>query len=427
MKRAIYRLITTMAVAAGLAAGFTSCEKEVVEDTTIPESELIERKDIELTRAQMDFVRSNNGFAIELFKKVSETGKSAVISPLSVTFALGMVNNGAVGDTQKEISEALGYKEGSADGLNGFCETMLRQMTEVDPSTKLELANMALVNKGLVPLKNEFSSTIQSIYDAEVCYKDFNKEDIKGYVNRWCEQKTHGMIKDFLNSPVSPRIYSLFLNATYFKGIWSNKFKKSDSKKEKFTMENGNKVTVNMMRQKDKFDYGGYLGLYRTLTLPYGNQAFRMTFVLPEEGKTLDDIKSLLDQESWSEMISKQAGVVTDVKIPSFETELETSSLKEALEALGIKKAFDYEQADFSKMTDLDVYISDVIHKAKIKVDEEGSEAAAVTAVIAVAGSNGSSDYKPMELEFHADRPFLYAITEVSTGAILFIGQYTGQ
>ena len=192
-------------------------------------------------------------------------------------------------------------------------------------------------------------------------------------------------------------------------------------------MENGNKVTVNMMRQKDKFDYGGYLGLYRTLTLPYGNQAFRMTFVLPDEGKTLDDIKSLLDQESWSEMISKQAGVVTDVKIPSFETELETSSLKEALEALGIKKAFDYEQADFSKMTDLDVYISDVIHKAKIKVDEEGSEAAAVTAVIAVAGSNGSSDYKPMELEFHADRPFLYAITEVSTGAILFIGQYTGQ
>ena len=128
-----------------------SCEK----DDTIPEKELIERKDIVLTRSQMDFVQSNNQFAFDLFKKVSknEDGKSVIISPLSVTFALGMVNNGAVGETQREISEALGYHDESIDDLNSYCKTMLEQVTKIDPSTNLEIANMVLVNKEHVPLK----------------------------------------------------------------------------------------------------------------------------------------------------------------------------------------------------------------------------------------------------------------------------------
>ena len=161
-----------------------SCEK----DYTIPEKELIERKDIVLTRSQMDFVQSNNKFALDLFKKVSEEedGKSMVISPLSVTFALGMVNNGADGETQKEISKTLGYNEESMEDLNSFCKTMLEQISVIDPSAKLEIANMVIANKESIKLKEEYVQSVQDNYEALVCYKDFVKEDIQNYVNRWC-------------------------------------------------------------------------------------------------------------------------------------------------------------------------------------------------------------------------------------------------
>ena len=171
------------------------------------------------------------------------------------------------------------------------------------------------------------------------------------------------------------------------------------------------------------------------MTLPYGNQAFRMVLVLPKEDKAIDDLKNSLDQDLWSKIINDQRGLQTDVKLPSFETEFGTKSIKDALRELGIEKVLSglngaYGQgvplhnANFSE----DFRISDIEHKTIITVDEEGSEAAAITAAIAVASSNGhSSEPESKVFEFHADRPFIYAITEVSTGAILFMGQYTGR
>ncbi len=410
-----------------------SCEK----DYTIPEKELIERKDIVLTRSQMDFVQSNNKFALDLFKKVSEKeeGKSMVLSPLSVTFTLAVVSNGTAGESQREINTVLGYDGDGIDDLNGFCKTMLKQITEIDPSTRLEIANIVLANKEGVHLKEDYIQTVQNNYDALVCYKDFLKEDVQNFINQWCEEKTHGMIKNFFNRKITTSDIILFLNATYFKGVWTNKFKKSDSKKEKFTLEDGNKISVNMMHQQDKFNYGQIGGVCKMMTLPYGNQAFRMVLLLPEEGKTIDDLKNSLDQELWSKIINDQRGLETDVKLPSFETEFGTKPIKDALRELGMEKVFSFPGAavapgvslpslDFSK----DFKITDVEHKALIKVDEEGAEAAAITAAISSSGSNG----RPLEhdsrvFEFHADRPFIYAITEVSTGAILFMGQYTGR
>ena len=408
----------------GATVFFLSCEKE----NTIPESELIERKDIVLTRSQMDFVQSNNKFALDLFKKVSEEeeGKSMVISPLSVTFALGMVNNGAAGETLREISKTLGYNEES--DLNSFCKTMLEQITEIDPSTKLEIANMSVADKEQILLKEDFIQSVQKNYKAYICYKDFLKEDVQNFINQWCEEKTHGMIKNFFNRKITTSDLILLLNATYFKGVWTNKFKKSDSKKEKFTLEDGNKISVNMMHQQDKFNYGQIGGVCKMMTLPYGNQAFRMVLLLPEEGKTIDNLKFSLDQELWNKIINNQIGRETDVKIPSFEME-SRKSIKAALKALGVEKAFIPEEGNFSRMIEYDEArgITDVLHKARIKVDEEGSEVAAITAITFAYGACGSVEQDLSVSEFHADRPFIYAITEVSTGAILFMGQYTGR
>ena len=409
-------------ILAAIAAISLSCSEI---DDPVSVDDLIPRKDIVLTKAQAEFVKANNGFALDLFRNVvrEAKGESLLISPLSVTIDFGMVNNGAVGQTQKEIYETLGYKESSVEGLNDFCHTMMSQSGKVDPSTKLEIANAAVVNKMYPGLKDSFTKTVKSVYDAEVIYKDFSKEDIKKLVNDWCDRKTHGMIPELLKSPVQADEYAHFLNAVYFKGIWTNKFKKDDTRKESFTREDGSKMTVRMMHQKDQFNYGSIPDLCTAVSLPYGNQAYQMTLLLPMEGKSLADLVGKLDAGAWGRLML--FGVDVDVKIPSFETEYFVS-LKDLLPKMGIKQAFST-AADFSAMSSAPyLYIGDVLHKAKIKVDEEGTEAAAVTDITMMCGSAGPGSTPPT-YEFHADRPFLYVITEISTGAIYFIGQYTGR
>ncbi|MBR5176514.1 MAG: serpin family protein [Bacteroidales bacterium] len=401
-----------------------SCGKEDSGEDPANPGELIERKDIPLTRAQLEFVKSNNTFALEFFKRVAgnEGEKSMLVSPISVTFALGMVNNGAKGDTQAEINKALGYGGNSIDDLNAFCKTMLEEGAAVDPTTTIEIANMAVINKGALPLKDSFTKKVESNFKANVCYKDFGKEDVKSIINKWCEEKTRGMIKDFLKDPVTPDQYAHFLNATYFKGIWSSPFNKDLTHKEDFTAIDGNTVSLNMMLQQAKFDYSEVQKLGSAVCLPYGNKAYRMIVILPEEKVSLDDLRNDLTIDSWNQLNSMSEQEV-EVCIPSFESEFGASSIKKVLMDMGIKKAFVAGAADFSGMTDEGVHVSDVLQKAKIKVDEQGTEAAAVTDV--VMEKNASAI--PKVVYFHADRPFLYAITEVSTGAIFFIGQYTGK
>ena len=407
----------------GAAALLAACEKE----NTVPKEQFIERKDFVLTRSDLDFIQANNGFALDLFKRVAakEGGKSTLISPLSVTVDFGMVNNGAVGDTRDEINRVLGYREGTVDGLNAFCQSMLVQSGKVDPSTTLNIANAAVINKTQVPLKDGFTKTIQSTYDAELIYKVFGQDDVMGLINDWCKKNTNGMIPELLTKQPKEDEYAHFLNAVYFKGIWSMQFKKKDTKKIDFTLEDGNRISVDMMWQKDKFNYGSLSDVGRALCLPYGNQAYRMILLLPNEGKTIEDLKEALDADSWQTMVKGLSGCEVDVQLPAFETETPALSLRDALKEMGIQKAFTT-SADFSAMTDQSIYIGDVFHKAKIKVDETGSEAAAVTDIVMVLGSSGL-DSEPKVINFHCDRPFLYAITEVSSGAIFFLGQYTGK
>jgi len=404
---------------------FSGCDRE----ETVSEDSLIERKDFVLTRSEMDFIRQNNGFALEFFKEVSELdkGASTVISPLSVTIDFGMVNNGAVGETKDEIDKALGYENGSTEGLNAFSQTMLKQSAGVDPSTSIEIGNAAVINKSHVSLKESFTESIKNFYDAEIIYKEFGKDDVMGLINSWCDKKTHGMIPRLLESQPLPYEYAHFLNAVYFKGIWSKRFKKSDSKKEDFTLADGNRKQVKMMWQRDKFNYGSLPGICQTLCLPYGNQAYRMIILLPYEGKTLADIKESLDLDSWSTMVGQMRGSEVDVKIPVFETTTPLLHLVKPLKNLGIVKAFSIDDADFSGMADENLYIGDVLHKARIKVDEQGSEAAAVTDITMYTTSASPQSVQPPIIEFHADHPFIYAITEISSGAIFFIGQYTGK
>ena len=154
-------------------------------DNTVPVEELIPREDITLTRTEAEYVKANNSFALELFKKASssEDGKSMLLSPLSVTFALGMVNNGAVGQTKEEIVKTLGFGEDTGS-MNEFCSKMLSESGKVDPSTTIEIANAAVVNSMFSKLKDSFKGTVEKNYEANICYKDFSKDDVKSLINK---------------------------------------------------------------------------------------------------------------------------------------------------------------------------------------------------------------------------------------------------
>ena len=399
-----------------------SCDKEEVGYS----GELPQPKTISLTRSQEAFVRTNNGFAIDLFKKVSGSafGKSMVLSPISVTFALGMVDNGADGVTRQEINKVLGYDEKEIDELNDYCKTMLKESSKADPSTTIQIANAAVVNSRHGGLKKGFTSVIESYYDALVYNKDFSKEDIQEFINGWCKDKTKGIIPSIMDEKVLPDEFAYFLNATYFKGSWAKKFKKQDTKKEKFTMEDGSKVTVDMMRKKDNLRGCEVDGLCKVLCMSYGNGQYQMIFLLPVEGVRLQELRDSLDSQFWYDIIVHTGGVEADVKIPSFECEYK-SDLKDVLMDMGMRTAFS--SGSFSNMTDQqDLKINRVIHKSKLKLNEEGTEAAAVTVVQMGYGAITPIS-KPPTMAFHADHPFVYAISETSTGAIFFIGQYTGK
>jgi len=406
----------------------TACSKEdrqTLPDETIPVEDLVPRKDIVLTKSQAEYVKTGgNGFALNLFRQLAGED-DFVISPLSVTFALGMADNGADGNTRSQIDNALGYEEDSVDGLNAYCKVMMSSAKEIDPSVAIEFANAAVINSARGSIKGEFKKVIENVYSAEVCNKDFVRDDVRGHINNWCSANTHERITELLTEQPSELDFAHLLNAVYFKGIWSSQFKRKDSKSEDMRDVYGNRHKVNMMHQEGHFNYASVPGIGAALSLPFGNQAYSMLFLLPENGNIFD-LHKALDVKTWDTVTSQFHDEKVDVKIPSFELSFETD-LKESLQQLGVVDAFHPLAADFKRIIDDNVWIDSILHKAVISVDEQGSEAAAITdAVFAMAGLSPGGSAEPSR-EFHADRPFIYAITEVSTGAIVFIGQYTGK
>ncbi|MBR1595393.1 MAG: serpin family protein [Phocaeicola sp.] len=414
------RTFTRFMVAALLLCPFlTSCDSEG--EDLVYDGELIERKDIVLTRSEQEMVTNSNAFAFNLFEKVRDDlaeGKSFMISPLSVTYALGMLNNGTDGQTKEEICKVLGTDD--VESMNAFCRKMIDESGKLDPSTKLSIANAVEVNQNY-KLYEEFIKTTKDYYDAQVENLDFSSPSALKHINDWCANHTNNLIPTILES-LNPTSAAVLLNAIYFKGIWTSKFDKKDTKSEKFTLASGKEKKVELMHQEKDFEYGSN-GICQILRLPYGNRAYNMTILLPNEGKTTDDIVESIQNENWYTELKLYENKV-DVKIPRFKTESDFA-LQQVLPAMGMPSAFG-NNANFSKFCTKPAKISGVIHKTYAEVNEQGTEAAAVTAVMLV-GAAGPFTVIPQTIEFHADHPFIYIISELSTNTIFFIGEYNGE
>ena len=369
-------------------------------------------KEIELTEGERPLIASNNDFAFNLFRKVrGET--SSIVSPLSITYALGMMNNGATGKTQQEINETLGFGEAGADAINSFCKKMLAEAGTLDEKTKALISNTIFVNERRgYHLRDAFVEKANEFYNAQPQTRDFNDGQTMDVINKWASDHTEGMITKVLDeSSFNPWAVSYLLNALYFKGVWNEPFDVEDTKEEPF----GDGSVVPMMHKSyAEFEYTEN-ALYQAVVLPYGNGAYRMTIFLPREGKTVGDVLDALDGNNWQ---VKTSLYNVDLKLPRFETE-NNINLVSPMSALGMPTAFMMGTAEFPNFCDGNIFISNMFQVAKIKLDEQGTEAAAVTVIEVCDGMMPEAD-------FHATRPFLYIISEQSTGTIFFIGQYTG-
>lgn len=377
----------------------------------------------ELTPEQKAMAAAGNDFSFRFLQQIDKNEQNDwFVSPVSLQFLLSVILNGAQDGTADEIARTLGFEASQLDDLNAFSRAMLDQLPQLDPATKLTIGNAVFVNQ-IYPIEKKYKGLVEKFYDAEVRNLDFKNEKASlGAINGWCNKETNGLIPSVLDS-VDPEMFAYLLNALYFKGEWTWPFHERWTEERPFRLESGQEKQVKMMMKERKFAYSEN-DLCQQVCLPYGNCSFSMYVLLPKEGHTVAEVLASLDGEAWKEMRRHMyADEKVDLWLPRFETRYHVK-LNDILKEMGMPRSFK-PGADFKAMSRNADFLDFVMQDAVIKVDEKGSEAAAVT----TAGMMGATAIPepPKIIEFHCDHPFLYLIAEAATGSILFAGEYTGK
>ena len=371
---------------------------------------------VELKKAEK--VARDNAFTFDLLRAVRKhsTDANVFISPLSVSMALNMTLNGAAGTTADEMRTALRESGYSTADINAYSRELREALLRADPKTTIGIANAIWYCQGAT-VKAPFIEANRTYYDAEVQALDFFSPSATATINGWCARKTNNKIKEIVKQ-VDPTTFMYLINAVYFKGAWTTRFEKKNTRSGDFRRADGSTQTVQMMNLMDTFRYASS-NVCDYLEMDYGNHAFSMVIMLPKDGKTTRDVIATMDGKKWADAIQSLTLKEIRVLLPRFKAECEYPMHEHILPDMGMKLPFNSELADLSGIADIGafgrLFISSVIHKTFVQVDEEGTEAAAVTS-IDIVGSNESSF-------FIVDRPFLFVIREKSTGVILFIGE----
>jgi len=387
-----------------------SCEKqENIKD---------EPKKITVSKTTEQVIAADNLFGIELFQRVlaNDTADNIFISPTSVALALAMTYNGADGDTKSAMQETLRKQGLTPEELNQSYNALIDALVSVDPKVLLEIAN-SIWYRNDIEVLSEFIGVNQTYYDAEVNSLVFN-DQAKDIINGWVADKTHDKIKEVLDF-IPPDAIMYLINAIYFKGIWRSEFDKEKTSELPFYLPEGTPVQVPTMQQQDTFRYVKN-DLLSAVELPYGHGNFSMVILLPNEGKTAGDIVSSLTIDNWNAWMQGLSEKDVVIHLPRLKFEYE-KLLNQDLADMGMGIAFSG-AADFSKIDSTrDLCISRVIHKTFVEVNEEGTEAAAVTVVEIRETSYPGPQEQPVY--FYVDRPFVFIIKERDTGAMLFVGR----
>jgi serine protease inhibitor len=371
----------------------------------------------ELTADEVHVSRAANQFALTLFKRLNEAqpDENVFVSPLSVSFSLGMTMNGADGTTLDEMRSTLGFGAEELSAINAGYRGLMSLESGLDPSTTFDIAN-SVWYKQTLPVHQSFVDELKATFDAEVRASPFDQSTIT-QVNDWVSANTNGKIPTILEA-ISPDDVMFLINAIYFKGSWRDQFNPAKTRDGSFHPLDGSTQTVKMMHRDDgegKLRLG-FTSAAHVGELIYGTGAFVMTIVVPSHSD-VNAFTATLDTAAWSALVGP-LGAETEsaVALPKLRLEYKRE-LKEDLQALGMRVPFVPRGADFTRMSPMgmDMFIAFVQHKTFVNVDEEGTEAAAVT--------NTGVGITSAPLCLCVDRPFIFAIRERFSGTILFMGK----
>jgi len=391
----------------------SSCQKEdsITSDDPV----------IELDEKSEKLIEADNAFGLEVFQEIRKASdeENIMISPLSISVALAMAYNGAVGETKAEMEETLKLKGLTTDQINASYENLIDALQSLDEEVVFEIANAIFFEQSF-PVKQEFFNVNQNFYDAEVSSLDFSNSQSVDVINNWVANKTNNKIEEIIDQ-LDPLDKMVLLNAVYFNGIWSKQFDEDGTKLKMFHQSSNNSYEVPMMNKLDELEYFSN-SFISSVKMPYGNGQYNMLILLPRSGynsQHIIDEFSASNWKSWMEEYEMKEQVV--VTMPRFKYAFELE-MKDVLKQMGMEKAFNPSHSDFSKIADVnDLYINSVVHKSFVDVNENGTEAAAVTSV--TFGVTSVQPGEDQKIYFTVDKPFVFAITEKDTRAILFLGE----
>ena len=380
-----------------------------------------ERVDIKLTAEERQVNDQVQTFSFDFLRTLAKERnnpeiKNYVYSPLGVSYVMGMVLNGADGDTYSQIQKALGFEGMDTKSINLYMQTMGKALAEVDNTTVFYNANSIWMAKGINFLP-DFKQTNQTYFDATL--KEDQTFDAKcaDAINAWCKEKTEGMIPEFVKPDEIGNLKALLLNALYFKGIWKDPFEPSQTQMQVFVREDGSPVRVPMMKKKETLQCVSTDEVV-IVSLPYGNGAFNMQLMIPADQQvSIDEMLAGLTAGQWNSWMRQEKKYMADLSLPKFDIDYEDKKIKRIMQKLGVKDAFE-PNANFSKMSNANLLINWIKQRVTIHVDESGTEATSTSGV----GMGEMADIStPLKVDFN--RPFAFFITETSTKAVLFAGK----
>ena len=360
-----------------------------------------------------DFERSNADFSIDLFKKSLKSGENAMISPTSVYLALAMVANGADKNTLKEFETLLGKYNLSLSDINKYDYSFQKQLKDIK-SGKFSIANSVWYrDESSLVVDKAFLQTNADYFGADVFKADFNSPKTVNDINLWVKTNTGGLIDNIVDKIDSTTMMHIF-NTLYFEAKWEQVYDKQDVGNGDFTLANGSKISTkflndNEIRYLEDAKATGFIKQYE-------NEQFGFVALLPNKGISAEDYAATLTGDTFTKLIKNQSIQTVYTSMPKFKADYDVSLIA-PLEAMGLRDAFS-DSANFSKMSNKDLYISAIQHKTFIQVDELGTKAGAVTKITMDVKSAAPAVVKEVIL----DRPFVYAIIDNTTSLPIFIG-----
>ncbi len=356
-------------------------------------------------------------FAFDFFKNLQEmepVNDNLFVSPLGLHMALGMLLNGAEGETASEVQKSLKMEGVDLAALNNAYQTLITDMPKADSKVTFQLANSVWAKEGLI-LESAYSGLLKNKFNADINSLSFDQNAVKK-INQWASDHTNGKIDKVIDQ-IDPSLVMFLMNAIYFKGDWQSKFDSKDTKDTPFTLENGTEKNVKMMFQKSDFRVSS-TDKFSALELPYANGQFNMTLILPNNGQKIGEVMNSINGESWKALNGNMFKNGIKVGLPRFKLK-GTYQLNSTLAKMGFQKMFT-DAAEFGKITKSAALMVDFVKQdSYLGIDEQGTEAAAVTSIGFTTTSAGPTTLP----EFICDQPFGLIISEKTSNTILFMGR----